>query len=102
MSNKFLKASIEVNGRGTTNVMEWIRDNNCPTLDCTTFTHNGKSFLTVSNADPRLIDSLEDMVELGLRSWHEYSGMYRMTNYISENWPAWVFHINDQYYFATM
>ena len=95
--------TIQLNeiGAGTTSIMEWIRDNGCPNLDCTQFVDvRGNRVAMVSRGDESMFrETLED-IDRGKSSWYEYDGMKRyQSRFVS---GMWVFLIDGNYYWATI
>lgn len=95
---KYFNANVEVSERGTIAVMEWIRDNGCPDLDMTTFTHKNQPFLIVSNDSGCAFRTAKGDVDNGYMKIFEYNGLKRITGAMP---GSWYFNINNHYYFAT-
>lgn len=74
-----------------TSVMEWIRDNGCPNLDCTIFEDCISSGYMVSFVTEDEIDAILEEAE-----WTEYEGMKA-----HRTQHGWVLSINDNYYWAS-
>lgn len=95
--------TIQLNefGAGTIAIMEWIRDNGCPNLDCTEFVDaRGNEVAMVSRGDESMFYGLLEDIRSGQESWYEYDGMKRcQSRFVS---GMWVFLINDNYYWATV
>lgn len=99
----YYHATIRLNevGAGTIAIMEWIRDNECPNLDCTIFNDaRGNYVAMVSKGDESMFrEFLEDM-DRGESSWFEYEGMRRCQSRFVQN--LWIFLIYDNCYWATI
>ena len=87
-------------GAGTTSIMEWIRDNGCPNLDCTIFNDaRGNYVATVSMGGESMFREFLEDINKGKSSWFEYKGMKRcQSRFVS---GLWIFLINGNYYWAT-
>lgn len=94
-----MKNGIKIQGVSSTiSVMEWIRDNNSPFLDCQRFIFEDGGLLIVSSQSEKGIDFL--LEENPLDTWYEYEGMRRLCQDVFGR-PMWYFHINGQYYYLT-
>ena len=95
--NKTIK--IDALGAGTTDIMEWIRDNGCPNLDHTIFVDaRGNDVAMVSKSSESDM-WLDDIASGNEEPWFEYEGMKRAkSKYVS---GMWLFCINGNYYWAT-
>ena len=81
-------------------VMEWIRDNGCPSLDHTIFMDEfGDEMMVSLTSESELmatLNEIEEEIKEGNKPWFEYKGMYRHhTPY------GWIFLINGELYWAT-
>lgn len=74
-----------------TSIMEWIRDNGCPNLDCTIFEDCISSGYMVSLVSENEIEAILEKAE-----WTEYEGM---KGYLTQY--GWVLFINGNYYWAS-
>lgn len=87
-------------GAGTTDIMEWIRDNGCPNLDCTIFKDaRGNDVAMVSWGHESMFRELLEDIDKGKTSWFEYDGMKRNQSRFMPNY--WTLLINGNYYWAT-
>ena len=85
-------------GAGTIDIMEWIRDNGCPDLDCTFFKDaRGNDVAMVSKGDESMFSATLDALDIGLYKWFEYKGMKRYRGVCG----FWLFLIDGNYYWAT-
>lgn len=85
-------------GAGTLDIMEWIRDNGCPNLDCTLFKDaRGNDVATVSMGDESMFEATLDAMKEGIYEWFEYEGMKRHCGCCG----VFVFLIDNNYYWAT-
>lgn len=94
---------ISLKQRGTLAVMEWLASNNTPALYCQVFAHNGDRFLMVSSVSEQ--EMWARLQVNPLETWDNINGYKRLTiNFGSEeaNEPVFFFHINGQFYFATI
>lgn len=91
-------AQINLNERGTLAVMQWIANNNTPSLSCDVFCHNGQPFLIVSDQNDVEVLLMVDPLE----TWHKVNGMQRLTIAREGLEPRWYFYINGKFYFATL
>jgi hypothetical protein len=87
-------------GAGTTDIMEWIRDNGCPNLDCTIFKDaRGNHIAMVSWGHESMFRELLEDIDKGKTSWFEYDGMKRNQSRFMPNY--WTLLINGNYYWVT-
>lgn len=94
-----MKKEIKLQGASSTIlVMEWIRDNNSPFLDCQRFAFDDGGLLIVSTQDEKYIEFL--LEEHPLDTWYEYEGMRRLYQDVFGS-PMWYFNINGHYYYLT-
>lgn len=94
---------INLTQRGTLAVMEWLALNNTPTLKCQVFAQNGDRFLMVSSESEQ--DMWARLQVNPLETWDDVKGHKRLAiRFGSEeaNEPAFFFHINGRFYFATL
>ena len=94
--NKTIK--IDALGAGTTDIMEWIRDNGCPNLCYTEFVDKRNNEIAmVSKGNESMFRATLDAIEEGIYEWFEYKGMKRH----SGSRGYWMFLIDGNYYWAT-
>lgn len=91
-------SKIELKERGTLAAMQWIADNNAPSLCCQDFSYQGEPFLIVSDQ----ADMIAHLAFNPLETWHEVNGMKRLTIAQEGREPHWYFYINGKFYFATL
>ena len=90
--------TLDTLGAGTLDIMEWIRDNECPNLDCTIFKDaRGNRVAMVSMGDESMFEATLDAIKEGIYEWFEYKGMKRH----SGSCGVFVFLIDSNYYWAT-
>jgi hypothetical protein len=77
---------------GTIALMEWIRANNYPDLDCHhCYNKFGRYTLTVSNYEPD-----KDDLKIPEEKWFVYEGMRRIWSYC-----IWILDIDGHWYYVT-
>jgi hypothetical protein len=87
-------------GAGTIDIMEWIRDNGCPNLDCTIFKDaRGNDVAKVSLGNESMFPEFLEDIKEGHEKWFEYEGMKRCQSRFVKG--LWIFLINGDYYWAT-
>ena len=61
------KITLDTLGAGTLDIMEWIRDNGCPNLDCTIFKDaRGNHVAMVSMGDESMFEATLDAIKEGI------------------------------------